>query len=374
MHMHARTLMHWQPWADVPVNRHGETRAACGALVRLDTVTGDEPTCPSCATAKTDFETQEQDRVMDTTSPQPAAPPDLFAVDDLDIEDAEPIPPEVLNATVLVVDEGPQPNDFAKIDKALDLVSVWPAGPVAMDLAEPVERSLERRADSEPPSLVGTAEIVNATVLMVVNSPETCLQAELRFDALRSLEADVHAYYDEDCSVAHTLWKRLTEKRGAVLKPIETARKCIGDRIASWKLAQQQREDAERRRLAQEAQEETRRTSERAARAAIAEGKVEQAAAIITEARQAPAPIVAAPPSVIPNTGTTSMRKRWVATINDWPALRAAIGRGECPELETIIREAIQPFLNTQAKPLNSEMGKRYPGCVATQQASLAGR
>ncbi len=244
-------------------------------------------------------------------------------------------------------------------------------------------------ADVEPSELVVTSlvparatltlkaqsdDLVPQALALQVTDRDTCVAGELCFDALRAIEQGIHAHYDPHCDRAHKLWKGLTDERGGYLKPVEDARRVLGDRIAAWKLAEQQREQREQREREERARLEQQEATKRAAQQAVQSGDVNGAVEILAEARTLPAPIVPAAPTSVPSTGRTVTRATWIAEISDLPALLKAIGDRTLTEFDDAIREALQPLLNRQATVLKGELGKRYPGCEGRQRAKLAGR
>lgn len=340
---------HFVPFDAMKIGRH--QRALCGEMVRSKEHTN-EPTCTIC---------RHEARMPPLAS---------VACDDTNLFEIEP-------------DLAEDPNGF--VDDALSALITHggvieaPTAALApvVPFPAPAKRTLEDledRATLEPTLVTDSRPIIEQALTLQVVDAGTCLQGEQIFDTLRSFEQAAHDLFDEDCDLAHKLWKRLTDKRGAVLKPIEAARKRIGDFVASFKVAEKEREDAahrERERLAREEQEAAAR---RNAKQLLATGQVEAAAEVIAEAQTAPLPIVEREPTRVPSTGSTTTRKKWIAEIADWPTLRAAIGEGKYPEFDEAIRAAVLPLLNAQASTLKTSIAQRYPGAIGRQKAGLAGR
>jgi hypothetical protein len=241
-------------------------------------------------------------------------------------------------------------------------------------------QSLELRATVEPTLVAESTPIIEQAAALVVTDAATCLRGKQLFETLRSFEQAALAHFTPDCDLAHKLWKSLTDKRGAVVKPIEAARKALGDRVARWELEEERRAQAEQRERERLAAEEQDQAAKRAAKQALQAGDVEQAAEILTEARTAPRPSVPAAPSSIPVTAGTGKRKTWRAEIPDLDALITAIaarndkGERTMKEFDAVIADALMPSLHRQATTLKGALGDRYPGTRGVEKASLAGR
>lgn len=214
---------------------------------------------------------------------------------------------------------------------------------------------------------------VEADALEVVDAV-TCARGEVLFDLLRQGELAISENCDQDCDRAHKVWKGLTEQRAAPLTPTAATRKLLGERVAAWKVAQKQREDAAQREAEAKARQEVVAAAQREAEKLVKQGHMQAAAQVVQEARTAPAPLVPARPTAVPSTGRTSTRQPWVCELVDWSTLRAAIGKGDYPEFEAALIAALQPLLNAQAKVLQGELGKRYPGTEGRRKPGLAGR
>lgn len=349
-------------------------RAECGALVDWRREHSAEPTCAPCREGRREFEGLDiADTADDTGIPEPAVdepdfglPAPTHALVPLhDIAD-------VVAAEVLPFARRPHAPAAAPLD-------VPPATRELVTIGEPgndqvlVQSSLERAA-STLAMVEESNRVIPQAEALVVTDAASCALGEDLFDILRTFETVIHAHYDPHCDRAHKVWKGLTDERGAHLKPIEVTRTALGERVAIWRSEQKRVEQAEQRRLEDAAREDQRTTAAREAARALEAGDVATAQTIIEEAKTAPLPVVAAPRSALPRTGKTTTREPWKGYIVDWPALRAQIGRGECPEFDELLQEALQPILNRQATTLKGELGKRYLGTEGRQKPTLAGR
>lgn len=240
-----------------------------------------------------------------------------------------------------------------------------------------VTKQLYALVQLQPPAFSAATEATEmcrqAETWEVVDA-DTCLAGERMFDRMRRLEQDAHTDYDEEAGILHATWKRWTDARGLWTNRIEALRKQLGERIASWKLAQLQREEQAQRARELAAREEDLRVAKAEAAVLVAQGQVAAATTVLQEAAHAPLPVLPKPQSQVAKSGTSSLRQPYVATIEDWPLLRTAIGCGDYPEFDTAIQEAILPLLQAQAKTLKTELGKRYVGVVGRIKPSLAGR
>jgi hypothetical protein len=132
----------------------------------------------------------------------------------------------------------------------------------------------------------------------------------------KALEAKLKPAVD----AAHAAHKSLTALRAELVAPFDAARAAVEPKVVAW-------QDAERRRLAEQAA-----AAARAARAAAeaeiiaaaekaeAEGQTEAAAAILEETPL----VIAAPAPVAPKTEGVSFRETWKAEVYDFAALVAA--------------------------------------------------
>lgn len=299
-----------------------------------------------------------------------------FGATDDEPPDPEPEPPDPEPEPVPVPNEPrmtaiERVNEFLRPARTLLAPSVVE---VALVPRDPGTVSLEERATINPTLVEESADFVTAAHRMLIVDAETCARGDQVFDVLRGFEQDAHAYYDPDCQRAHALWKSLTDKRGVVLKPLETARQALGEKVATWKAAEKRRETEEQAALERQAREEHQLAAARAAVQAERAGDPEVAKEILAEAKTAPLPIIPRGPSRVPPSSTSVLKEPWKAGIIDLPALLKAIGDRQVTEFDADIAALLLPKLNQQVKTLKGEIGKRYPGVEGRKGAQLAGR
>jgi hypothetical protein len=124
--------------------------------------------------------------------------------------------------------------------------------------------------------------------------------ATVRMVGLKALIEKAHETFDPICATAFTAHKTATAKRAGVLEPLESAYRTLGGRVANFDLqerrrqeAEQQRQIAEARRVAQE--DRNRQLAEAAERAALErEQKIEEAEIVSAPAAEV-AELCAAP-------------------------------------------------------------------------------
>lgn len=334
-----------------PGQPRGSSTAACGTLQAR---AGDPPTCADCRAIDADDERTAAGLRQDLapaaddtdwpTPPEdaPEAPP-MTALKDI----ARRVLPFAAAAPTDVVDQHAS---------TAELVTSLERSQVTLDMAKQGEDVIERAAG-----------------LKVVDTA-SCQLGEDLYDILRSFEATINEHYGPHCDRAHKTWKGLTDERAKYLRPIEEAKKALGERVAGWKLKVKRDEERQQREFEERARQEQLAQAARDAEALAAQGRADEAARVVEEAKTAPAPMLPRQPSQAPTTGKTTTAGKWIAEFTDWPALRAAIGAGTFPEFDAALQEAVLPLLNRQATVLKGELGKRYPGVQGREKGQLRGR
>lgn len=348
------TITHFIP--DNAPEYRGVARANCGARVPV-LHHSSTPSCVPCASVEADLEQGMQ------IPASPAVTEDYPEPDEPEVHPEPDAPMEpIAKVAQNVIGFRPSP----------------PAPPVVREIETPeagstnLVTSLEQAAATHAVVEQATGVIAQAQAIQVVDAASWLHGIDV-FDILRSLEKVVSDHYDPHVKRAHEAWNGLTTERRLHLKPIEDARKALGDRCAAWKAEQDRRERDEKLRLERLAREDQLAQAKRDAVQAERAGEPETAKQILEEAKTAPLPVVSHPSSV-PTSSKATTPMRWVCNVIDLPLLLAAIGRGEFPEFHAPILEALQPLLNAQAKTLKGELGKRYPGTEGRQKPSTAGR
>lgn len=176
---------------------------------------------------------------------------------------------------------------------------------------------------------------------------------------LTTLEKRIKDYWEEDIARAYSMHKSLVSKREEMMKPVSARKALLRDQMKAWEDEQervrreeQARADAEAKRLAEE---------QALAEAAMHEAAGDhEAAAAVIEQPLAPAPVVVA--STVPKGFGTFTRRTWRAEVTDLMALVKAVAAGKAP-IKCL--EANMPFLNNQARALNTAMN--IPGVKAVQ-------
>lgn len=262
-------------------------------------------------------------------------------------------------------DEDDAPDD---IDAALPTVEREPA-----TVAEPAPVAPEQALERQNLTLVQQAQALQVT------DAATFAQAGELLSVLAEAEKRVHDFMDEDVARAHAAWKGLTEKRRAMLEPIETARRQLGQRFAAFDKAEKERAERERREREAAAQEEERRRLEAEAaelRAQAAEAAdprqadrlAQEAAEVAQEAAMVQAPVLPVQRTVAPVKGISS-RSNWTCEVADKMALIRAVAAGE------ISPEALEPnmvYLRARAKA--DKAGFTCPGVRVYDAATVAVR
>lgn len=334
----------------------GVAMANCGARVPVK-LHDSEPTCPTCSNVEADLE-----RGMREPAARPALAEEFPEPDEEFPEPDKPMEPISALAGRIIgfrqVVKSPPPDPPAAVPEP---------GP-----GEFLTTSLEKATATL--SLVGQSkDIIALADALQVTDAASWHQGIDYFDLLRSFETGIDAHYRPHIKRAHEAWNGLTTELRTLMQPINQARSNLGDRCATWRAAENQREKAEQQRLERLAREEQQLAATRAAVQAERAGEPETAKQILEEAKTAPLPIVAHQ-STVPTSTKATTPMRWMCNVTDLPALLKAIGEGQFPEFHAPILEALQPLLNAQAKTLKGELGKRYPGTEGRQKPSTAGR
>lgn len=266
---------------------------------------------------------------------------------------------------MLAVDREPEPEPEPPLDEpepepeAMERIGdiasrVLPADP---------EQALESRKDSL---------VQQAAALQVVDAGSYEKAAELA-RTFAGMIKDAEAHFDPDIAKANALHKSLCAKKNTFLGPLQTALDALKSRASSWWRTEEQKREAERRRL--EEADRQRRIAESLrledeARAAAAAGKSERAQELVEEARAVDdAPPPPPPPSTVPKVRGISQRENWTFEVVDKKAFVAAVAAGE------ISLEAIEPcdvYLRARAKADKNTL--KWPGVRFFDKGSVAVR
>lgn len=333
----------------------GMARANCGARIPVQQHSPD-PTCVPCASVEADLE-----RGMQMPAASPALAEDYPEPDEVHPEPDMPMEPIATVAT-----------------RVLGFRQAPPAPPVVRDIETPEPGSANLVTSLEQAAVTlavveQSVDVIAKAEALTVTDAASWMQGIDLFDILRTFEKAILDHYNPHVARAHAVHDGLTTERRRCLEPIEKARKALGDRCAIWKSEQDRLEKAEQQRLERLAREEQQMAAARAAVQAERAGEPETAKQILEEAKTAPLPMISRQYNM-PTSSKATTPLRWQCNVLDFKLLREAIGRGEFPEFDAVILEALQPLLNKQAVVLKGELGKRYPGTEGRQKPSTAGR
>ena len=175
------------------------------------------------------------------------------------------------------------------------------------------------------------------------------------YRALKDFEEAAKEEYREEKDLAYKLHKRLCDKEGALLKPIQ-------DAMRRWNVAAtafREREKAKARELERAAQEKADKEAQREVKKEVKvlerHGETEAAESLRNQA-PVTAPIVQVR-AAVPEVRGVSDSKRYKAEVRDLLAMVKGIAGGKVP-LKAVT--ANQSFMNQQARSLEDQLD--YPG------------
>ena len=193
--------------------------------------------------------------------------------------------------------------------------------------------------------------VVEAAKLFRIISDDGCRICIEREKALTILQKEIEEHHNEGIEIAHGLHKNLIIKRDKYLNPVldakkiyKTGRIAYADEQERIRKEAEAKLQAEARRLAEEA-------ALREAMALEAEGRAEEAEAIIAEPVSVPTVMI---PKTTPSAGIGgAIREIWSAEVYDLYALLLAIVEGQ---VSIGLIEPNQTALNGLARSLKGNM------------------
>lgn len=258
--------------------------------------------------------------------------------------------------------------------------------PVSIDDQLTSQEALDRlvaaiRAAVTPIALDDVVLVQDASEY-VVETADDYQRGFLLLEELADLTDRITADHERFKKPLAVLTGVVRESEKAMADPVAAARKSLGAKLGQWKVTAD--------RIAAEEAAARQRAADLAAQAAAAQkaatldalAKAEPnpalAAVLAMEAAEVAAtPIKAAPVEAAPvakPVGGGHTRSNWSARIVDLKALFRAWLDGRCALPEEPLAEAIQPYLNTQARNLHGALKVAYPGTEAVSSATGVAR
>lgn len=181
---------------------------------------------------------------------------------------------------------------------------------------------------------------------LTVVSHETCEAAiVLAGRAAKTVKA-LEEFFDPNIATAHKLHKDLVAQKKRVLEPAQLAKDIAKGKALAWQQAEEEKRQAEQRRLQAEADRIARQERERLEAKAAAAKRPETVAKYEEAAQQVSAPVVLVPPP--PKIAGAVTRETWVAHIEDKVALLLWIFDNHRADLVTINEKEIQRLAKAQ--------------------------
>ena len=182
---------------------------------------------------------------------------------------------------------------------------------------------------------------------------------------LRDVDDKVEAHYGRYKEPLAKLTNAVREMKNPQTQQIATLKQGLSDRLAKWKVAEDARIAAIVAQRQAEADARARAAQEAAARELEDAAKtvpVELAETMRIEAEMVRSTPVAAAPVVVEFAVPKGTRKTWKGRIDDVDALLKAHVAGTIHLPVDVIADALQSWVNTEAKSHKKHLSKVYPG------------
>lgn len=150
---------------------------------------------------------------------------------------------------------------------------------------------------------------------LVVDSHQSCEAAVVLAGHAGRCVKRLDDFFDPNIKRAHELHKHLVAQKKSVVVPVEHAKNIIKGKAMAWQQAEEEKRQAEQRRLQAEADEKARREREALEKRAAAARKPETQQRHMEAAAQVQAPVVVVPPP--PKIAGAVSRETWKAQIVD---------------------------------------------------------
>lgn len=182
---------------------------------------------------------------------------------------------------------------------------------------------------------------------------------------IKRAQNQVAEFFDQDIQRAHEIHKSLCGKKASMLAPLKASEEIDKRKMISYQRAEQEKAEAERRRLQAEADERARREREALEKRAAAAKKPETKERLMEQAEAVAAPVIAVAVEA-PKIAGIATRKTWKAEIVDLEAfLRFAV---ESKRYDLIVPNT--KVIDSLAKGLKERAS--LPGVDFTEVESLA--
>lgn len=160
------------------------------------------------------------------------------------------------------------------------------------------------------------APVVQQASQIVVADADSYAVAANFLTTIKGAQKKVEEWFADPVKRAHEAWKALTAKREETMKPLKDAEGMVKQIMVTYQTEQERIRRAEQARLQAEADEKARKERERLEKQAAKVKSEEKKAALLEQAEQVQAPVVAVA-SAVPEVKGQSIRKTWKARITD---------------------------------------------------------
>jgi len=147
--------------------------------------------------------------------------------------------------------------------------------------------------------------------------------------ALRAIEREIEATFDDPIRRAHEAHKSILAAKAKHFEPLKQAEKIIKEKMGVYQLVEEKRQREEEEKLRALALKEEEEDKARQAEALLAQGRAEEALKLL-ESEQEVSTLVL-PPSGLPKAKGIQTREVWKFSVDDFSALLAAVAKGEAP-------------------------------------------
>ncbi len=209
--------------------------------------------------------------------------------------------------------------------------------------------------------------IATANSLTVTNAEEYSYGTDF-LKKIKEAQKKVTDYFSPMKTRAHETWKQICNQENEVLVPLKSAEDTTKRKLIDWKMEDDRKREAERRRLQAEADERARIERERLEKQAEKLKTPELKEQRLEQAQNTVAPVIEVQ-TAVPKVEGISMRKTWKAELTDKTAfVKAAANDPNLMALLSVDMSALNKIATA------TKGGVTYPGVRFYEELSMASR